>query len=117
MANKMIEIQGRQIEILCLAVGDIYSILSEIEKAEEGPTDLVDFLSAPDGVPLRVLRKMTNLTEDDVKSLMAEDLDRLVAAAKEANPHFFRVWAAIEAVRARLTQNMIEGNSPPPSAA
>lgn len=116
MADITIEAAGRRVAVRRLTVGDVYSLIDADEKATEGEIDLVALLAAPERIPLHALRGMTNLTEEDIKALTADDLDRLVAAAKEANPHFFRVWAAIRQTADRLTQSMIGEISPPPSA-
>lgn len=87
---KTIDAAGRTVTVRELTVTEVRDWVASLERLEEKVIDLVSAL-ASDDMSLDELKRMSDLTDDDIGQLTATGIAALVSAAKALNPHFFNV--------------------------
>ena len=102
-AARLFDLDGRQVVIKELSLGEIRAWLASVVNQSEGG-DVVDALLFEDFDPAALVR-MTDLTAADLDSYTPSDLRRLAAVCRELNPDFFAMRERmVQAQRTLLSQ-------------
>ena len=95
--------------VRCLTIADVKKWLEGFQIGRE--CDLVDELAA-DGVSLPDLAMMCDNTVADFDCLTGRELQAVVDAAREVNPHFFRVLASVKQAAEVIAREIKAGHLP-----
>ncbi|MBF0283589.1 MAG: hypothetical protein HQL51_03925 [Magnetococcales bacterium] len=111
-----IQIGERRVEIKELTVGKVRELIEVAERLQNHP-EAVDFVA--DGLlgdlSLWEIEWFTDLKVADVDAMTPSELERVVDACKEANPHFFGWREKMAALGEKLLARQSSESSGPPS--
>lgn len=112
-ALKSIEIGSRTVIVHELTVGEIRVWLREAESSVVGdPIGALLF----ERCTLADLRRLSNLTEEDVAALAPSELREVIEAAEEVNSDFFAMRARLADVGRRLSETGVSPSKEPSPA-
>jgi hypothetical protein len=100
-----VPIGSESIEVRELTVAEVRAWMSEIEAIPQ--RDALHALALED-CGIDDLARMCNVSTHQLEAFSPSQLAPVVAAAKELNPHFFRVRAALNSVARTMMAQAIE---------
>lgn len=97
---KEIQLDGRTVTVRELTVAEVRLWLKELDQLREGPIDLVSEGIMADA-SLGDVTRMTDLSPEELDEMPPSQIEAVVTACREINPHFFRLRdRLLEAARA-----------------
>ena len=112
--NRSIQIGERTVTVRELTVGEIRDWLRDME-ARNTKLDLVDGMLLTE-LALSDLCRMSDLPEDALDDLTQSEIDALLEAARELNPHFFGMLARLAEAGRKLLESAPRTSSAQPAS-
>jgi hypothetical protein len=111
-ASREVQLGAHLVTVREMTVGEVRDWMVEIEQGAQQIDPAGEYVF--DDCSLQDLMRMSDATVDIFNSAAPSDIEPLRQAARELNPHFFRVRAAVAAAQQALVRRIL---SPDPSNA
>jgi hypothetical protein len=111
-ATREVPFGERLVTVREMTVGEVRDWMVEIEQGTQQIDPAGEYVF--DDCSLQDLMRMSDATKDVFDSAAPSDIEPLRQAARELNPHFFRVRAAVAAAQQAIVRRIL---SPDPSNA
>jgi len=112
--RRSVQLDQRTVTVRELTVGEIRDWLRDMD-ARNAPLDLVDGMLLTE-LAISDLCRMSDLPEDALDDLTQSEIDRLLEAARELNPHFFGMLARLAEAGRRLLESAPKSSSASPAS-
>ena len=100
--TKTIDVGDKKVIIRELTVSELRQWIADTEEID---TNDIITLAIVDGMSLKDLRQMTNLTEDEINEMSPSTLVNIADTCKKVNASFFQMLERIKKVVPQLSAN------------